>query len=285
MDTEKIKTLLLAIERKSFSKAAEDLSYTPSALSHIADSVENDLGIKLLNRSFSGVELNENGKLIIDKLYNLINAEEELYLFADKLKASPTHLKIGTYSSVAQHLLPEIIKKFKQENPDIKLSIKVGNTITNWLNDDSVDIIFSDRHSPNCCWTELLSDPFYVIAHKDILQNRKTVSKSELYNFTYIIHTEGILSNYFELNKFKDVIKFESVDESSIVSMVEKNLGIAVLPKLMLKNKSKLTHMLSITPQISRTIGFSYKPETKNSNVIKFANFVKENFPHKDLSN
>ncbi len=278
MDTEKIKTLLLAIEKKSFSKAAEDLSYTPSALSHIADAVESDLGIKILNRSFSGVELNENGKLIIDKLYNLVDAENEIYLYADKLKSSPTYLRIGTYSSISQYLLPEIIKKFKQENPDIKLSIKVGNAITNWLNDDSVDIVFSDRHSPNACWTELLSDPFYVIAHKDVLQNKRTVSKNELYNFTYIIHNDGILNNYFDLNKFKDVIKFESIDESSIVSMVEKNLGIAVLPKLMLKNKSKLTHTLALTPQISRTIGFAYKPESKNNNIFKFAKFMSENF-------
>ncbi len=274
MDTEKIKTLLLAIEKKSFSKAAEDLSYTPSALSHIADSVERDLGVKILNRSFSGVELNENGKLLIDKLYNLVKAENELYLYADKLKNSPTHLRIGTYSSIAQYLLPEIIKKFKQESPDIKLSIKVGNVITNWLNDDSVDIIFSDNQPTKACWRELLSDPFYVIAHKDVLQNRRTVSKNELYEFTYIIHNESILNNYFELNKFKDVIKFESIDESSIVSMVEKNLGIAVLPKLMLNNKSKLTHILALKPQISRIIGFSYKPESNNPNIIKFVNFM-----------
>lgn len=278
MDTEKIKTLLLAIEKKSFSKAADDLSYTPSALSHIADSVESDIGIKILNRTFSGVELNENGKLLIDKLYALINAENEVYQYANKLKTSSTHLRIGTYSSIAQYLLPDIIQKFKQANPDIKLSIKVGNSLKNWLYNDSVDIVFSDNPPSNSCWTELLSDPFYVIAHKDVLTDRKTVTKSELYNFTYIIHNESILDNYFDLSKFKDVIKFESVDESSIISMVEKNLGIAVLPKLMLNDKSKLTHILSLTPKVSRTIGFSYKTESTNDNIFKFAKFMEKTF-------
>lgn len=278
MDTEKIKTLLLAVEKKSFSKAAEELSYTPSALSHIADAVEKDLGIKILNRTFSGIDFNENGKLLVDKLQNIINAENELYDFAEKLKV-PTHLRIGTYASIAQYLLPEIIKNFKQENPNIKLSIKVGNKINGWLNSDIVDVVFSDKHPDYACWTQMLTDPFFAIAHKDVLPNKKSVDKDELYNFTYIVHNEGKLNDYFEQSKFKDVIKFESIDETSIISMVEKNLGIAVLPKLMLQNKSKLTHVLSLNPTISRTIGFAYNPKSNKDSIKKFIKFIKKNFP------
>ena len=278
MDTEKIKTLLLAVEKKSFSKAAEELSYTPSALSHIADAVEKELGIKILNRTFSGIDFNANGKLLIDKFNNLINAENELYDFAQKLKA-PTHLRIGTYSSIAQYLLPDVIKNFKQENPNIKLSIKVGNKVNGWLNSDIVDVVFSDKHPDDAFWTELFTDPFFAIAHKDVLPNKKSVDKNELYDYTYIVHQEGVLNDYFEQSKFKDVIKFESIDETSVISMVEKNLGVAVLPKLMLKNKSKLTHALSLNPKISRTIGFAYNPKSNNDSVKKFAKFIKKTFP------
>ena len=83
-------------------------------------------GLLTQAQAFSGIDFNENGKLLVDKLQNIINAENELYDFAEKLKV-PTHLRIGTYASIAQYLLPEIIKNFKQENPNIKLSIKVGN--------------------------------------------------------------------------------------------------------------------------------------------------------------
>ena len=68
MDTLKIKTILSAVENKSFSKTAEELSYTPSALSHMADSLEQELGVKLLKRTPKGVELTENGEKLKDKL-------------------------------------------------------------------------------------------------------------------------------------------------------------------------------------------------------------------------
>lgn len=113
MDVSKIKALLLAVEKKSFSKAAEELSYTPSAFSHIVDSIEEELGIKILNRTFNGVELNENGKLLLDKLTALITAEKELLASAKNLNVKNERLRIGAYSSIAQHILPEIINKFK----------------------------------------------------------------------------------------------------------------------------------------------------------------------------
>ena len=61
MDTNKIKMFLLTEKYKSFSKTAEEFSYTPSAISHIADSLEEELGVKLFIRSRKGVELTEAG--------------------------------------------------------------------------------------------------------------------------------------------------------------------------------------------------------------------------------
>lgn len=279
METEKIKTLLLAVEKKSFSKAAEELSYTPSALSHIADSIEQDLGVKILDRTFNGIELNENGRLLLDNLCNVINAENELYRCAEKLKSPSPTIRIGTYSSIAQYLLPEIIKNFKDKYPYVKISIKVGNKINTWLHEDIADVIFSDNSPTNSCWTEMLVDPFFVVAHKEVLSNKQSVSKDELYDYTYIVHNEGILSRYFDQSKFKEVIKFESIDESSIISMVENNLGIAVLPKLMLPNKNKLIHFIPLDEKVSRTIGFAYKNNSNNSNISKFTKFINKNYP------
>ena len=62
METQKIKAILLAAEKKSLSAAAEELSYTPSAMSHMADALEEELGVKILERTRMGVELSEAGK-------------------------------------------------------------------------------------------------------------------------------------------------------------------------------------------------------------------------------
>ncbi|MBR2499061.1 MAG: LysR family transcriptional regulator [Clostridia bacterium] len=280
MDISKISAFLLAVEKKSFSKAAEELSYTPSALSHIADSIELELGIKLLNRTFNGVELNENGKQLIDKLYAVVETEKALISSANSLKESNVNLRIGAYSSIAQRLLPDIIKKFKQENQKVKVSIKIGNQLRAWLKEDISDVIFTDAKPDNAKWHELLCDPYIALAPKNVLPNKKVVNKDELYDYACIVHNETVVfDNYFERNKFKEIIEFDSIDESSVISMVEKNLGIAVLPSLLVKHKSSGVHILKLKPEISRTIGFAYKTEAlQNDYTAKFIKFIKKEF-------
>ncbi len=78
MDTTKIKAILSAIKYKSLSKAAEEFSYTPSAFSHMADSLEDELGIKILTRTPQGIKLNKDGETLYSKLKALVKAEEEL---------------------------------------------------------------------------------------------------------------------------------------------------------------------------------------------------------------
>ena len=280
MDISKISAFLLAVEKKSFSKAAEELSYTPSALSHIADSIELELGIKLLNRTFNGVELNENGKQLIDKLSAVVETEKALISSANSLKESNVNLRIGAYSSIAQRLLPDIIKKFKQENQKVKVSIKIGNQLRAWLKEDISDVIFTDAKPDNAKWHELLCDPYIALAPKNVLPNKKVVNKDELYDYACIVHNETVVfDNYFERNKFKEIIEFDSIDESSVISMVEKNLGIAVLPSLLVKHKSSGVHILKLKPEISRTIGFAYKTEAlQNDYTAKFIKFIKKEF-------
>jgi DNA-binding transcriptional LysR family regulator len=62
MDTLKVKVFLQIAQHKSFSKVARDLSYTPSALSHMADALEKELKLQLFERTYRGVELTEAGR-------------------------------------------------------------------------------------------------------------------------------------------------------------------------------------------------------------------------------
>ncbi len=279
MDIAKLKVVLLAIEKKSFSKAAEELSYTPSALSHIADSIENELGVKILNRTFSGIELTENGKVLYEKLKSLVSAEQDLLLTAEKISRNDNLLRIGTYSSIAQNLLPQILKKFKQEYPAVTTAIKVGNVLTSWLEDDVADVIFTDNPPTNATWLKILDDPFMAIYPVELLPDKKIVSKEDLYQHACVIQNDTLIKDNFELDRFKEVISFDSIDESSIFSMVKENIGIAVLPQLMLKNKGKFLRAVKFEPAISREIGCAYKKEKAQSACAKqFIKFIKKEF-------
>lgn len=277
MDTKKIKIILSAIKYKSFSKAADEIAYTPSAISHIADSLENEIGVKILERSPFGVYLSKEGEQLYQHLINVVGAEEKL-LSAARLLAQlkDNHLRIGTFSSISQSVLPEIISEFCSAYPNIKISVSVEDNLGEWLEKDLVDIIFTDELSfGNNVWLPIMEDPFVVVVPSNMFIGRKKISKEELYEHTYISINEKILDSYFEKSRFANLLNFESVDNVSVLYMIQHNLGFSILPQLILNKKINGVKTLKLAEPISRTIGFSYKKGVNFSYATKtFIDFL-----------
>ena len=262
MDTQKIKAILSAIEYKSLSKAADELSYTPSALSHIADNLEKELGVKILVRTPLGISLSKEGEELYDYMVALIEAEKNLISASTAIsKAKENHLRIGTFSSISQKLLPEIIREFRIHHPDVNISVAVEDNLQQWLENDMVDIIFTDELSfgSNNVWLPIKKDPFVAVLPSNVEKGKKKISKEELYKYTYISTSEKILDCYFDKNKFKNVLNFNSIDNVSVLYMIEQNLGFSLLPTLMVDKKISGIKILNLEEPISRTIGFAYK--------------------------
>lgn len=275
MDTNKIRALLCAVEKKSLSKAAEEFSYTPSALSHAADSVERELGVKLLKRTYAGVSLTEEGEKLLPALRSFVASEEKLYREAKALGGKGEELKIAAYSSISLQVLPEIVKAFKLSNPSVRVSISVGNHLKNALLNGEADVVFSDSPAEGeAVWKELKKDPFVAVVPNALFAKRKSIRKEELYEYPYISTAEGLLKGYFDESKFKEVLRFQSVDDNSVLSMVKEELGVAVLPRLAVKSRGKGVKLLKLEPEIHRAIGYSYLKEKQTDALCAFVKFL-----------
>ncbi len=262
MDTKKIKAILSAIEYKSFSKAADALSYTPSALSHIADNLEQELGVKIIIRSPLGISLSKEGEELYDYMLAIVEAEKKLMSASLALsKATENHLRIGTFSSISQKLLPEIIRQFRSQHSDIKISVAVEDNLQDWLENDLVDIIFADELSFGCnnIWLPIKEDPFVAVVPSDLFKGKRKISKEELYQHTYVSISEKILDSYFDKSRFTNILNFESVDNVSVLYMIQQNLGVSILPQLMVDKRIQGIKVLKLEEPICRTIGFAYK--------------------------
>ena len=280
MDIQKIKVILSAIEHKSLSRAAEEISYTPSAMSHIADAIERELGVKILQRTPLGISLTPEGQEIYPHLLAIVEAEKNLLRVTNSVKtAKENHLRIGTFSSISQELLPEIISKFRLAHPEIKISVSVEDNLQDWLEYGLVDVIFADQ----LCfgeneWIPIKEDPFVAVFPEGMLNDKKVVSKEELYDHTYISINEKLLEPYFDQTKFPNVVNFESVDNVSVLYMIKQGLGFSVLPSLMTNKKIKGVKTLKLDPPVIRTIGFAYKKDGKLSHGAKlFINYLLNN--------
>ena len=282
MDTFKIRAFLAAVRYKSFSRAAEEFSYTPSAFSHMAHSLNEELGIVLFKRTTSGIELTKEGEIICEKFNAMMETEDDILKTASKLSENKnTKLRIGSYSSISRFLLPEILKRFKESNPDIKVSLMVSANLRGWVEKDVADIVFCDRAASfSEEWLSIMDDPFVAVVPSSLFPGRKSINFEELYEHSYISTRETIFKDRIDESRFKDVIPFASEDDAAVISMVSEGIGVAILPRLTLGTQKKGVKTLSLEPEISRTLGITYKKNPAPS-AQKFVEFMKENYAEK----
>ena len=278
METQKIRAILLAAEKKSLSAAADEFSYTPSAMSHMADALEEELGVKILERTHMGVELSEAGKKLKEKLASVIAAENELKIAAAEInKHTECELRIAAYSSISTYLLPEILQAFKQKHPEIKVSISVDDYLRGLLQKGAADVVFGDAHILGDNEKIMLMEDNYVaLLPEGNFAKRRSINREELYDFTFIQTNESFLKEYFDENRFPEIVHLVSIDNGSVISMVKKKLGVAVLPSLSIKNGTKGVKVLKLVPKVSRNLGLAYR--SGSPAVEKFIDFIKNDY-------
>lgn len=127
MDIQKYQAFLKTIEYGSITKAAEVLSYSQSGVSRMIQEVEKELGLPLLERGRGGVRLTSEGIKLLPQIKALCDAYQSLQQQANDLKGLETGLiRIGTFSSAATHWLPNIIKEFQKNHPNIEYELLLG---------------------------------------------------------------------------------------------------------------------------------------------------------------
>jgi DNA-binding transcriptional LysR family regulator len=266
---------MLIVKHKSFSQAAQELQYTPSALSHMADTLEQEFGIKLFIRSKKGVRITEEGKQLEKKIAAVISAEEDLFQMAQKLsRTNGQSLRIGTYSSIALHVLPKLLHGFKQAYPSIKTQILVDDNMHNWLEKGTADIILADTDFGTDVFLPLIEDAFVAVVPETEFPGRETISLEELYPYALIRPKEECLDSFLQDDKFREIIPVASIENDSAVYMVREKLGVAILPRLSTQNCPSGVKILELQQNVSRTIGVSYHKASSNQACEWFVRYV-----------
>ena len=281
MDTTKIKAFLLAEKYKSFSKVAQEFSYTPSALSHMADALEKELGVKLFDRTHHGVQITEAGRQLYDKFSAVIEAEEALLDAANQIaKRQAEVLRIGTYSSIARHILPEILHSFKRAFPSVNTSVLVEDNIQDLLRSDALDVIFTDEYNPDCDtrWYPITEDRYMAVVPEQWFPERDSVTKEELYDYPFIRLDEAVLDAYFTYSEFREIIRIQSIENETAVSMVKGNIGVTVLPNLNMSTCPEGVKVLTLTPKLTRMIGIQYKSGNVSAATERFVRHIQKKY-------
>jgi DNA-binding transcriptional LysR family regulator len=144
--------LLAVVERGSMAKAAAELAISQPAVSKAIADLEHTFGLRLLDRSRSGVEptiygraLAARGRVIFDELKCGV---DEIAFLADPSEGS---LRIGSTESIAAGLLPAIVERFTREQPRIRLDVAqavISKLHYRELRERSIDLMIGRIPSP-----------------------------------------------------------------------------------------------------------------------------------------
>mgnify|MGYP002522359621 CR=1 FL=1 len=128
VNIQKYQAFLKAVEYGSFTKAAEALSYSQSGISRMIGDLEQEWNIVLLERGRGGVRLTSDGLRLLPYARNVCAEYEKLQMQVDELHGLQSGLiRIGTFSSVATHWLPNIIQQFQKDFPNIDFELLLGD--------------------------------------------------------------------------------------------------------------------------------------------------------------
>ena len=146
MNIRKYEAFVKAVELGSLSKAAEQLGYTQSGISHMMQSLEDEVGFPLMVRTSTGIQPNSEGEMLLPVIRQLLNTSESLEQHISKIKGIDTgRIRIAAYPSVAAYWLPAIISSFRKDYPHVEVEIiEMGS--------GAIEAIMTSRQAEVCIY-------------------------------------------------------------------------------------------------------------------------------------
>jgi DNA-binding transcriptional LysR family regulator len=205
MNTEHFKSITLQqmeavislVEEGSFSRAAKRMLLTQPALTKNIRNVEDYLGVRVVNRSNSGISLTPEGKIIYDYAQRIVKLRDEARTKIIKLHENTGgNIYIGASTIPATYILPRALSEFKKKHPDIRIYIKTADSeeAMNMVLDNEVEIGCIGKKPLN---KKLMAEPLWkdrlvlVVPKLHRWFNKKSITLPELLDEPFVIREKG----------------------------------------------------------------------------------------------
>lgn len=274
---QKYLAFIKTVEFGSFTKAAEVLAYSQSGISRMINDLEVDWKVTLLERSRAGVRLTSDGLKLLPHAVRVCDEYLKLQMQVDELNGLQSGLiRIGTFSSVATHWLPKIIKAFQKDYPNIDYELLLGDytEIEAWIQTGRVDFGFLRLPTHSDFETLFLQEDklLAVLPENHPLAACDRFPVTALCEEPFILLEKGAKSEFsevFERHGLIPNVRFTTWDDYAVMSMVESGLGISILPQLILKRIPYNIVIKELDAPAHRNIGIALRERKSASLAVK----------------
>ncbi len=284
IETSQLQTLVAVSNARSFSKAAEDLNVTQSAISQSIKNLETKLDLKLFKRSGKNIVPTPEGEKLYELASHFLEEMRETLsdLQSDKIEMRGK-VRIGTLTGIGKTWLAKEILDWAKENPDLILSLKMGNEsdLIQRFENNLIDILIlpeDDRiiHGERIPFLDEKAtlvypkdNPFGITAESTLEELSKIP--------TILFENEDHLYYKYFRNRFKKIptkvnVRFVVNSHGHMLQAVQDGLGIAVIPDHVLNRsyfKDKIGHLGESFDVFSGRLSIVYHKEAEDLKRIK----------------
>lgn len=277
MESARCKAFMYAADTGSFTKAAERLNYTPSGVSQLVGALENETGLTLLRRTRKGVTLTPDGEILLPAVREFLEKENRIYELAAEVKGLLVgSVTIAAYSSISTHWLPEVIRDFEQDYPQIEIRLMEGirQEVTRWLDEKKADIGFLSYQEPMPYeWTPLDYDEMLAVLPKDHLYASKESyplinCETDSFIMPALGRDDDVVS-LFERNGIKLNIHLTTLENFATMAMIEKGLGMSVMNNLITEKWNCDVVKIPVDPPSRIILGLAVPSYKQASPAVK----------------
>ena len=242
MELWQLRTFRVVAETLNFTRAAERLNLTQSAVSHQIKALETELGEPLFIRAKRGVKLSQAGKIALEYVERILDDAQALKERVSGREHAPVgRVRAAAATQAFVHLFATLFESFMRTHPGVELSfrttVSTDQTVTDILN-GAADVGFASMpvYSPALQVTELFEDELVlVVGHEHKLASRDEATVEEIKRERLILFERGAsirraTDDFFKRVGIRPELALESNDTYFIKLMVEHGLGISLLP-------------------------------------------------------
>lgn len=258
-------------ELQSFAAAAKVLHLSQPALSRRIANLEEQLGVRLFDRTTRSVALTLLGRRFLAEVRGVIDSlDRSVVGLHDVAHLQAGDVTMGCVFSAVHHFLPGVIRSFRERNPQVMVRIveEGADEVLASVKDGESDFAlnYTGMQDPEVEFTQLLKEPFVLACRRDhALASRRSVRWADLAEHPYALVSHASRNRVLIDQALAGAGKLprpvaEVRHVSTLIGLVESGLAIAVVPQLALPPPGGPVIGVRLgEPAITRTIGMIRK--------------------------
>jgi DNA-binding transcriptional LysR family regulator len=264
MELRQLKTFYMLASTLNFSRAAEAQNYVPSTVTMQMKSLEDELGVKLVDRLGKKVVLTDAGRRFLGYVDNILcELEEARHAIKQSDELTGTVI-ISADETLCTYRLPAVLRRFRLRYPGIRILFRplANLNLKQSLREGDADIIFmldEAKGEAGFCGEKLLDETFYVLAAPDHPLAARTELTIEDFNGETFLLTEKGCSyrTFFERSLSQKgmggITELEFNSAEAIKQCAKMGIGIAILPEMAVTSEVNRGELVSLAWDLTAT--------------------------------